>query len=43
MKSIAERLMTMVWWDWSHAELRERLMNFRSLDAEALLEKYAQA
>ncbi|MEM7376133.1 MAG: DapH/DapD/GlmU-related protein [Pseudomonadota bacterium] len=36
----AERLMALAWWDWSHAVLRERLIDFRTLDAEAFLEKY---
>lgn len=37
----AERLMALAWWDWDHATLRARLEDFRALDAEAFLEKYA--
>lgn len=38
--AIAERLMALAWWDGSHAVLRERLNDFRTLDAEAFLERY---
>ena len=37
---IAERLIALAWWDWSHERLRETLEDFRSLKAEAFLEKY---
>lgn len=37
---LAERMMTLGWWDWDHATLRERLFDFRALSAEAFLEKY---
>lgn len=37
---VAERLLALAWWDWDHARLRETLMDFRSLKAEAFLEKY---
>jgi phosphonate metabolism protein (transferase hexapeptide repeat family) len=37
---IADRLMTLAWWDWSHDALRAALLDFRSLKAEAFLEKY---
>jgi phosphonate metabolism protein (transferase hexapeptide repeat family) len=37
---IADRLMALAWWDWSHEHLRTALMDFRSLKAEAFLEKY---
>lgn len=37
---IAERLMALAWWDWSHETLRARLDDFRSLDIEVFLEKY---
>jgi hypothetical protein len=30
----------LAWWDWSHADLRRALPDFRSLAAEAFLEKY---
>jgi phosphonate metabolism protein (transferase hexapeptide repeat family) len=38
--AIAERLMALGWWDWSHERLRETLEDFRRLKAEAFLEKY---
>lgn len=37
---IADRLMAMAWWDWGHARLRHALPDFRTLRAEAFLEKY---
>ncbi|PIE09421.1 MAG: chloramphenicol acetyltransferase [Rhodobacterales bacterium] len=37
---IAERLIALAWWDWSHDRLRAALEDFRSLRAEAFLEKY---
>lgn len=37
---IIERLLALAWWDWDHARLRATLMDFRSLQAEAFLEKY---
>ncbi len=37
---IAERLIALAWWDWPHERLRETLDDFRSLQAEAFLEKY---
>jgi phosphonate metabolism protein (transferase hexapeptide repeat family) len=38
--AIAERLIALGWWDWSHVRLREALVDFRGLDARAFLEKY---
>ena len=38
--AIAERLMALAWWDWSHDALRAALEDFRALPAEAFLEKY---
>ncbi|MGR3467849.1 MAG: chloramphenicol acetyltransferase [Shimia sp.] len=38
--AIAERLITLAWWDWPHDVLRTRLEDFRRLSAEAFLEKY---
>jgi phosphonate metabolism protein (transferase hexapeptide repeat family) len=35
-----DRLMALAWWDWDHARLRSALADFRSLKAEAFLEKY---
>ena len=37
---IADRLLALAWWDWSHDRLRAALTDFRSLKAEAFLEKY---
>ncbi|WP_299615679.1 DapH/DapD/GlmU-related protein [uncultured Tateyamaria sp.] len=37
---IAERLIALAWWDWSHEDIRQALPDFRSLAAEAFLEKY---
>ena len=37
---VAERLIALAWWDWDHDTLRTRLSDFRSLPAEAFLEKY---
>ncbi|QGZ34473.1 DapH/DapD/GlmU-related protein [Stappia indica] len=34
------RMQALAWWDWSHERLRETLEDFRSLDAEAFLERY---
>ena len=39
-EDIAERLITLAWWDWPHDVLRERLLDFRKLPAAAFLEKY---
>jgi phosphonate metabolism protein (transferase hexapeptide repeat family) len=38
---IADRLMALAWWDWPHDRLRTALDDFRSLGAEAFLERYA--
>ncbi|MEM8851568.1 MAG: chloramphenicol acetyltransferase [Pseudomonadota bacterium] len=37
---IAERLMALEWWDWSHDKLRETLNDFRALSAEDFLDRY---
>jgi phosphonate metabolism protein (transferase hexapeptide repeat family) len=37
---IVERLQRLAWWDWDHGTIRERLDDFRALDAEAFLERY---
>lgn len=39
-KSVADRLMALGWWDWDHDRLRVSLEDFRTLEAEAFLEKY---
>ena len=37
---IADRLIALAWWDWPHDALRDALEDFRSLQAEAFLERY---
>lgn len=37
---IAERLIALAWWDWSHERLRAALGDFRALPVEAFLEKH---
>ncbi|MEM8753149.1 MAG: chloramphenicol acetyltransferase [Pseudomonadota bacterium] len=37
---IAERLIALAWWDWSHQAIRDALEDFRSLSAEAFLERH---
>ena len=37
---IGERMDALAWWDWPHAALRTALEDFRTLSAEAFLEKY---
>ena len=39
-REIADRLIALAWWDWSHEALRVALSDFRALEAEAFLEKY---
>jgi hypothetical protein len=39
-RAVAERLIALGWWDWSHERLRGALEDFRSLDALAFLEKH---
>lgn len=39
-RAVADRLQALAWWDWSHAELKLALPDFRALSAEAFLEKY---
>lgn len=39
-QDVIDRLLALSWWDWGHAELRAALEDFRSLKAEAFLEKY---
>jgi phosphonate metabolism protein (transferase hexapeptide repeat family) len=41
-EAIAERLVRLAWWDWSHEALRRALPDFRALPIEAFLEKYAR-
>lgn len=37
---VADRLIALAWWDWTHDMLRARLDDFRSLEAEAFLERF---
>jgi len=37
---VAARMLALAWWDWSHAALRDSLDDFRSLTAEAFLDRY---
>jgi phosphonate metabolism protein (transferase hexapeptide repeat family) len=39
-RDIAEGFEHLSWWDWDNETLRERLVDFRNLDAPAFLEKY---
>ncbi len=39
-RDIAERIIALAWWDWSHDKLRTSLPDFRTLPVEAFLEKY---
>lgn len=39
-REIADRLIALAWWDWSHEALRRALEDFRRLNAAAFLEKY---
>ncbi|MGV8989038.1 MAG: chloramphenicol acetyltransferase [Cypionkella sp.] len=38
--NVAERMQALAWWDWRHERLRQTLLDFRALPAEAFLEKY---
>lgn len=38
--TIADRLMALAWWDWSHDEIGYALQDFRHLSVEAFLEKH---
>jgi len=42
-EEIADRLMRLEWWDWSHDALRMALPDFRKLDIESFLDKYETA
>ena len=39
-REIAERIIDLAWWDWSHARLRETLMDFRAMPVGDFLDKY---
>jgi hypothetical protein len=40
---IADRLVRLAWWDWSHDMLHAALPDFRNLDIETFLDKYEAA
>ena len=37
---VCDRLLALAWWDWDHARLHSALTDFRTLEAEAFLERY---
>lgn len=39
-EALAERLMALAWWDWPRERLSAALADFRTLSAEAFVEKY---
>jgi phosphonate metabolism protein (transferase hexapeptide repeat family) len=39
-RAIADRLVALAWWDWPHDAIRQALDDFRTLSAEAFLEKH---
>ncbi|MES2847390.1 MAG: chloramphenicol acetyltransferase [Pseudomonadota bacterium] len=39
-RDVADRLLALAWWDWDHTDLRAALDDFRTLTAEAFLERY---
>jgi phosphonate metabolism protein (transferase hexapeptide repeat family) len=39
-KAVADRLVALAWWDWSHDRLHAALDDFRGLDAVAFLDRY---
>ncbi|GAA0783321.1 chloramphenicol acetyltransferase [Roseibium denhamense] len=39
-ESQGEALQEIAWWDWSHAELKDRLPDIRRLSIDAFIEKY---
>ncbi|NOD93158.1 chloramphenicol acetyltransferase [Ruegeria sp. HKCCD4884] len=40
-EGVADRMEQLAWWDWENAKLRAALPDFRTLSAEAFLEKHA--
>ena len=40
-KPVQEGLLAISWWDWSHDRLADALEDFRSLDADAFVEKHS--
>ena len=39
-RAVADRLIALAWWDWSHDDIHKALDDFRGLKATAFLEKY---
>jgi phosphonate metabolism protein (transferase hexapeptide repeat family) len=39
-QAVIDRLLALAWWDWDHARLRAALHDFRTMKAEAFLEKH---
>jgi len=39
--ALADRLIALAWWDWDHGRIRAALDDFRSLSAEAFVDKHA--
>jgi phosphonate metabolism protein (transferase hexapeptide repeat family) len=39
-EDVAERLIRLAWWDWSHDKLRDALPDFRALSIYGFLDKY---
>ncbi|GAB6051930.1 chloramphenicol acetyltransferase [Magnetospira thiophila] len=42
-KPLQEALLRIAWWDWSHAQIKDRMDDFRTLSTEAFCEKYDPA
>ncbi len=40
-KAVQDGLLAVSWWDWSHERLADAIDDFRDLDADAFVEKYA--
>lgn len=38
--AVAERLLSLAWWDWDHARLQSALPDFRALPIEAFLDRH---
>jgi phosphonate metabolism protein (transferase hexapeptide repeat family) len=41
--AVADRMLALAWWDWPHEALRAALADFRTLSAEAFLDRYETA
>ncbi len=42
-EALAEKLIALKWWDWSHEKLGETLPDMRALSAQEFVEKYARS